>query len=74
MLDLSAAAVSGAVRITPDTIVLHRGSGLLKMPVSINLTNVPVSDQPITITLTARSKQLEKSVTRTIYFMVPKSK
>jgi cytochrome c oxidase accessory protein FixG len=75
VLDLSAAAAGGEVRVSPDTIVLPKGGTVPKIPISITMTKLQASAQdPVMIILTVRSKQLNKSVARTIYFMMPKSK
>ena len=75
VLDLSAAAASGEVRVFPDTITLPKSGIVQKMPISITMARVSASAQdPVMITVTVRSKQLRKSVTRTISFMMPKSK
>ncbi len=74
VLDLSAVAASGAVRVSPGTITLPKNGIVPKMPISITVmkASVPAQD-PMVVTLTVRSMQLNKSITRTIYFMMPKS-
>jgi len=77
ILDLSAAAASVEVRVLPDTIMLHKRDTVLTVPISITVAKAkaPVTAQdPVIVTLTVRSKQLNKNVTRTIYFMIPRNK
>ena len=74
VLDLSAAAASGEVRVFPNTITLPRSGTVPKMPLSITMAKASVSAQdPVLVILTVRAKQLNKSITRTIYFMMPKN-
>lgn len=73
LLDLSAAAASGEVRVFPATISLPRSSMVSKVPVSITVMQAPSAQDPVIVTLTVRSKQLDKSIARTIYFMMPKN-
>ena len=75
VLDLSAAAASGDVTVFPDTVTLPKSDTILKIPISITLAKMPDSAQyPVMATLTVRSRELNKSVTRTIYVMMPERK
>jgi polyferredoxin len=75
VLDLSAAAASGEVTVFPDTITLPKSGSVLKKPISITVAKMPVSaEDPVKVTLTVRSRELDKSVFRTIYFMIPERK
>jgi len=75
VLDLSAAAASGEVRVIPDTITLPKSSTVLKTPILITMARAPAPAQaPVPVTLTVRSKQQNQSVTRTIYFMMQQNK
>ncbi len=75
LLDLSAAAASHEVRVSPDTITLPKNGAVLKIPISVTVAGRPVpAEGPLTVTLVVRSKQLKKSVARAIYFIMPKSK
>ena len=74
-LDLTAAAGSSAVKVFPETITLHQDSKVLKLPISITVARVPASTgDPVPVTLTIRSKQLNKSLAKSIYFTIPKDK
>jgi cytochrome c oxidase accessory protein FixG len=73
LLDLSVAAASGEARVLPDTITLPRSGMVSKVPVSITVTQAPPAQDPVVVTLTVRSKVLGKSITRTIYFMMPEN-
>lgn len=75
VLDLSAEAASGEVRVIPDTITLPKSSTGIKIPISITMAHAPApAHVPVPVTLTVRSKQQNQSVTRTIYFMIPRNK
>jgi cytochrome c oxidase accessory protein FixG len=75
VLDLSAAAASGEVTVFPDTVTLPKSGIVLKMPISITVAEAPGSAQdPVMVTLTLRSEKLNKSVARTIYFVMPNNK
>lgn len=74
VLDLNVAAPFGEVRVFPDRITLPKNVFVSKTPILITVAkpSVPTQD-PITATLTVRSSQLNKSVIRTIYVMMPKN-
>jgi cytochrome c oxidase accessory protein FixG len=75
VLDLSAAAASGEVRVIPATITLPKSSTVIKIPISITVAHAPALAQaPVPVTLTVRSKQQNQNVTRTIYFVMPQNK
>jgi hypothetical protein len=72
-LNLSATSSSGMVRFSPDTIMLPVGTGITKVPISVTLQDVSGSEQhPVMVTLTLGSKQVNKSIAKTVYFMMPK--
>jgi polyferredoxin len=72
-LDLSVAASAGTVLVSPDAVLLRRGTDITRVPVSVTLSGVSNEEQhPVMITLTVGSKQANKSITKTAYFMMPK--
>ena len=72
-LDLSVAASAGTVLVSPDAVLLRRGTDIARVPVSVTLNGISNEDHhPVMITLTAGSKQANKSITKTAYFMMPK--
>ncbi|HUI67635.1 MAG TPA: 4Fe-4S dicluster domain-containing protein [Nitrospirota bacterium] len=72
-LYLSAAASAGTVLVSPDAVLLRRGTDITRVPVSMTLNGVSNEEKrPVTITLTVRSRQANKSITKTAYFMMPK--
>jgi len=77
VLDLSAsssAAPAGAVRISPDAVLLKQGTDIMKMPVFVTLAQkAGAGNRPVMVTLTLRSKQLNKSISKPVLFMVPKN-
>jgi polyferredoxin len=72
-LDMSAASPVGAVHVEPDTILLRRGPNITKVPVLVTLNDTSGPRQgPVKITVTLRSQQDNKTLTKPIYFMMPK--
>ncbi|HTP05888.1 MAG TPA: 4Fe-4S dicluster domain-containing protein [Nitrospirota bacterium] len=72
-LDLIVAASSGTALVSPHTVLLQRGTDITRVPVSVTLNGVSNGEQhPVKITLTAGSKQANKSITKTAYFMMSK--
>jgi hypothetical protein len=72
-LDLSVAASAGTALVSPDAVLLRRGTDITRVPVSVTLNGVSNEEQhPVMITLTVGSKQTNKSITKTAYFMMPK--
>jgi cytochrome c oxidase accessory protein FixG len=72
-LNLSATSSSGMVRFSPDTIILPVGTGITKVPISVTLQDASGAEQhPVMVTLTLGSKQVNKSIAKTVYFMMPK--
>jgi cytochrome c oxidase accessory protein FixG len=74
VLDMSATTAAGEVKVSPSTIILPKSSTATKMPLLITLSRTPPSTRdPVMVTVTIRSKQLNKSVDRTIYFMMARN-
>jgi hypothetical protein len=72
-LDMSAASPVGAVHVEPDTILLRRGPDITKVPVLVTLNDKSGPRQgPVRITISLRSRQDNKTLTKPIYFMMPK--
>lgn len=72
-LDLRAAASVGTILMSPEAVLLRRGTDIMRVPVSVTLRGVSNEEQrPVMITLTVGSKQANKSITKTAYFMMPK--
>jgi cytochrome c oxidase accessory protein FixG len=72
-LDLSVAASAGTALVSPDAVLLRRGMDITRVQVSVTLNGVSNEEQhPVMITLTVGSKQANKSITKTAYFMMPK--
>jgi cytochrome c oxidase accessory protein FixG len=72
-LDLSVAASAGTALVSPDAVLLRRGTDITRVPVSVTLNGVSNEEQhPVMITLTVGSKQTNNSITKTAYFMMPK--
>ncbi len=71
-LDLIADASAGIVKVSPDAILLLRGTGITRVPVSVTLKGLSSQTQRrVTVTLTARTQQYEKSLAKKVYFMMP---
>jgi len=72
-LDMTAASPVGAVHVEPDTILLRRGPDITKVPVLVTLSDKSGPRRgPLKISVTARSKQDNKTLTKPVYFMMPK--
>jgi polyferredoxin len=72
-LDLIAAAPAYVVRVSPDAVMLRRGTDIMRVPVSVTLKGLSSQTQRrMTVTLTARARQEQKSVEKTVYFMLPR--
>jgi len=72
-LDLSASVPAGTVLVSPDTVPLRKGRDILRVPLSVTVNGVSSQGQhPVTITLTVASKQVDKRISKTVYFMMPK--
>jgi len=72
-LDMTAASPAGAVHVEPDTILLRRGPDITKVPVLVTLNDKSGPRQgPVRITISLRSRQDNKTLTKPIYFMMPK--
>jgi cytochrome c oxidase accessory protein FixG len=72
-LDLIVAASAGTALVSPHTVLLRRGMAITRLPVSVTLNGVSNREQhPVKIMLTVGSKQTDKSITKTVFFMMPK--
>jgi len=72
-LDLSASVPAGTALVSPDTVWLRRGSDILRVPLSVTVNGVSSQEKrTLPITLTAASKQVDKRISKTVYFMMPK--
>ncbi len=68
----SPTTADNAIRISPEVVTLKQGTDIMKVPVFITLVRTAVAgNRPAMVTLIARSKQLDKSISKTILFMVP---
>jgi cytochrome c oxidase accessory protein FixG len=72
-LNLSATASTGIAQISPDTVTLRKGTDITRLSFAVTVRNLSGREQfPIMVTLAAESKQFNKSIAKTVYFMVPK--
>ncbi len=73
-LDLSASsspALDSAIRVSPNVVMLKKGTDIMKIPVIVTLEQKEGAEKhPVTMTLTLRSKQLGKSISKPALFMV----
>jgi len=73
-LDLSASsspALDNAIRVSPDIVILKKGTDITKIPVIVTLEQKKSAEKNhMTMTLTLRSKQLGKSISKPALFMV----
>jgi len=76
-LDLSVSsspAQASAIRVSPDVVMLKKGTDIMKLPVIVTLgQKAGAEKRPLTITLTLRSKQLDKSISKPAVFVVTKN-
>ena len=71
-IDVSAAASAGSVLVSPDVVLLKRGTDITRVPVSVTLNGASGEEKhPLMITLTVGSKQVNKKITKIVYFMMP---
>jgi hypothetical protein len=71
-LDLVAAASAGEVKVSPDAVMLRKGTDITRVPVSVTLKGLSSQTQrPVTVTLTARARQFGKSLAKKVYFVMP---
>ncbi|HSB33362.1 MAG TPA: FixG Ig-like domain-containing protein, partial [Nitrospirota bacterium] len=69
---LSAAGPAGGARVTPDAIMLPRGTDVLRVPVSVTLTYSPgPHTRSVTVTLTARTLRDGNSLSKKAFFPMP---
>ena len=77
-LDLSvssSAAPDSAIRVSPDVVMLKKGTDIMKIPVIVTLNGKETAERHhVMVTLTLRSKLLDKSVSKTAFFMLPENK
>jgi len=72
-LDLSAASSSGTVLVSPDAVLLKSGTNITRIPVSVTLNGVSGGEHhPVMVALTVGSKPVNKSITKMMYFIMPK--
>jgi cytochrome c oxidase accessory protein FixG len=73
-LDLSASsspALDSAIRVSPNVVMLKKGTDIMKIPVIVTLEQKEGAEKhPVTMTLTLRSKQLGKSISKPALFMI----
>ena len=70
-LGLVAAAPAGVVRVTPEAVILPRGTDVLRLPVSVTLTGYPgPKGHSMTVTLTARLRD-GNSLSKKAFFPLP---
>jgi hypothetical protein len=71
-LGLIAAAPAGGARVTPDAVILPRGTNVMRVPVSVTLTGYSGREgHSVTVTLTARSLRDGNSLSKKAFFMMP---
>jgi cytochrome c oxidase accessory protein FixG len=71
-LDLTAAASAGAARVSPNVIMLRKGEDITRVPVSVMVNGLTTDPrQPVMVTLTLMSKQENRSISKTVHFMMP---
>ncbi len=71
-LALSASASIGEAAVSPAAIALPKSTDMTHTRISVSLSGITGNEQrPATITLTLRSEQTDKSLSKTIYFMTP---
>jgi polyferredoxin len=74
-LDLRATTPEGLVWMAPDAIMLRRSADITRVPITVTLRDVSAKGhEPVLVTLTLRSKQFDRSITKTVQFMMPKKK
>ena len=72
-LDMSATASSGSVLVSPGVVLLKRGTDITRVPLSVTLNGASGdAERPLMITLTVGSKQVNKRITKMVYFVMPK--
>ncbi len=72
-LNLRATTPSGVVLVSPDAIMLRRSADITRVPVTVTLHNASITvHDPMRVTLTLRSKQSDRSITKTVHFIIPK--
>ncbi len=71
-LDLIAEDSAGESTVSPDVIMLRKGSDITRVPVSVTLKGLSGQTQRrMTVTLTARARQYGKSLAKKVYFVMP---
>ncbi len=77
-LDLSASSSTAPeieIRVSPDFVMLKQGTDIMKIPVIVALERKEVAEKcPVKVTLTLRSKLLDKSISKPVFFMFPVNK
>jgi cytochrome c oxidase accessory protein FixG len=73
-LELSATTPDGLGGVSPDAIMLRKSADVTRVPVTVTLRNVSANGhEPVLVTLTLQSKQSDRSITKTVQFMMPKN-
>jgi len=72
-LNLSATASAGLAQISPDTVTLRKGTDITRLSFAVTVRNLSGREQrPVMVTLTVASKKINRSISKTAYFMIPK--
>jgi hypothetical protein len=69
---LNAASPSSSASISPARVTLRKSMDVLRMPVAVTMKGVPGGQQSVMVTLTVRSLQDKKSISKPVYFLMPK--
>jgi cytochrome c oxidase accessory protein FixG len=74
-LSLAATTPSGPVSLIPDAVLLMSERDVTRVPIAVALSNArEAGPGPVRVSITVRSKQADKSVEKTVQFMMPKKK
>jgi hypothetical protein len=73
-LKLSATASAGIAQISPDTVMLRKSTDITRLSFAVTVRNLSGQEQrPVMVTLTVASNKINKSIAKTVYFMIPKN-
>jgi cytochrome c oxidase accessory protein FixG len=73
-LDLTAASPAGSITIAPSSVMVSPDREIARIPVTIIMTGIKKDGQDPMITITARPREFEKSISQQVYFILPAQK
>jgi polyferredoxin len=73
-IDVSVSSPQYAASISPARLILKRGQDIARIPAVVTLRTVPASAPDPRLQLTFRSKSPDRTISRTVYFMLPRNK